>query len=74
MMTEKIKPTERNKTTNGSTLKPSASSLKSFNIAALLPSAPADLALFGAWLLFSLLAFLRLVNVLTPPGGTPVED
>lgn len=43
-MTEKMKPTDKNKTTNGSTLKPSASSVNNFNIAAEEPPAPADLA------------------------------
>lgn len=71
-MTEKMKPTDKNKTTNGSTLKPSASSVNNFNIAAEEPPAPADLADGGVWLDFSL-ALRRLAKVLAPPG-TAEED
>ena len=67
-----MKPTDKNNTTNGSTLSPSASSVKSFNMAAEEPLAPAERAEFGVELALSL-ALRRLAKVLAPPG-TAEED
>lgn len=77
MMTEKIKPTAKKSTTNGSTLKPWASSVNNFNIVAEEPPAPAALVDKGAW--EASLAFLSetlflLAADLKPPGATEDED
>lgn len=72
-----MKETAKTKTTNGSILKPWASSLKIFNIEEEEPPAPAALEEFG-WFcccclsLFSWVAFL-LARVFAPPG-TAVDD
>lgn len=72
-----MKATAKTSTTNGSILKPCASSLKILSMDAEEPPAPAALEEFG-WFcccclsLFSCVAFL-LARVLAPPG-TAVED
>lgn len=76
-MTEKIKPTAKNKTTNGSTLKPWASSVNNFNIVAEEPPAPALLVEVGV--AFEACAFLSAVDfllaaLLKPPGATDDDD
>lgn len=77
MMTEKMKPTAKKSTTKGSTLKPWASSVKSFNIVAEEPPAPAALVDKG-WsldsLAFLLAAFFLLAALLKPPGATAEEE
>lgn len=77
MITEKMKPTAKNKTTKGSTLKPWASSVNNFNMVALDPPAPA--ALVESGFLLESLTFLSLADFLLmaffkPPGAAPVED
>lgn len=74
MMTEKMKPTARKRTTRGSTRKPAASSVKSF---IMLAEEPATLAVErGRSFDFSFLslAFLRLMAFLRPPGATEEES
>lgn len=71
-MTEKMKPTAKNITINGSTLKPAASSVYSFNNEAEEPPKPADLVEVGVcacdWAL-DLALLRRLMSVLWPPGA-----
>lgn len=71
-ITEKMKPTAKNKTTKGSTLKPWASSVKSFNIVADEPPAPAALVDKGncadSLVFLSAVDFL-LTALLKPPGA-----
>lgn len=77
MMTEKMKPTAKKSTTNGSTLKPWASSVKSFNMVAEDPPAPAALVDKGcslASLAFLVAALFLLAALLKPPGATAEED
>lgn len=77
MMTEKMKPTAKKRTTKGSTLKPWASSVKSFNMVAEEPPAPAALVDKGCSLEsldFLLAAFFLLAALLKPPGATADED
>lgn len=72
MITEKIKPTAKNNTTNGSTLKPCASSVNNFIIVDEEPPNPADLVLNGVAVVDC--AFLSAVDflltaLLKPPGA-----
>jgi len=72
MITEKINPTAKNKTTNGSTLNPCASSVNNFIIVADDPPAPADLVDNGIALVdcaFLSAATLLLAALLNPPGA-----
>lgn len=72
MITEKMNPTAKNKTTNGSTLNPWASSVNNFIIVADDPPAPADLVDNGIALsdcAFLSAAFLLLAALLNPPGA-----
>lgn len=77
MITEKIKPTAKNKTTKGSTLKPWASSVNNFIMVDEEPPAPADLVDNGvaleAWAFLSWVAFL-LAALLNPPGAWFTAD
>lgn len=76
MITEKIKPTAKKSTTNGSTLKPWASSVNNFNMVAEDPPAPAALVDNGCWLAslaFLSATFFLLAADLKPPGAT-AED
>lgn len=71
-MTEKMKPTAKNKTTNGSTLNPWASSVKSFNMVAEEPPAPAalvDKGICEASLDFLSATDFLLTALLNPPGA-----
>lgn len=77
MMTEKMNPTAKKRTTNGSTLKPWASSVKSFNIVAEEPPAPAALVDKGnslESLFFFSATFFLLKAFLKPPGATAEDD
>lgn len=72
MITEKMKPTAKNNTTNGSTRKPCASSVNNFNIVAEEPPAPAarvDNGVAVASLAFLSAAFFLLTALLKPPGA-----
>lgn len=76
IITEKIKPTAKNKTTKGSTLKPWASSVNNFIIVDEEPPAPADLVDKGVLLaVFSFLSalVLLLAAFLNPPGACEEE-
>jgi hypothetical protein len=72
MITEKMKPTAKNNTTNGSTLKPWASSVNNFIMVDDDPPAPADLVdngtAFEDFSFLSALVFL-LTAFLKPPGA-----
>ena len=77
IMTEKMKPTARKRTTKGSTLKPCASSVNNFIMVARDPPAPAALVDKGSWLafwaFFSAVAFLLAAD-LKPPGAETEEE
>lgn len=72
MITEKMKPTAKNNTTNGSTLNPWASSVKIFIMVDEDPPAPAALVDKGMaledWAFLSAVDFL-LTAFLKPPGA-----
>lgn len=72
-----MKPTARKRTTNGSTLKPWASSVNNFIMVADEPPAPAALVDNGMaladWAFLSALAFL-LAALLKPPGACTEDD
>lgn len=72
MITEKIKPTAKNKTTNGSTRKPWASSVNNCIMVADEPPAPAARvdtgAALAAWDFLSAIVFLFWA-FLNPPGA-----
>lgn len=76
-ITEKMNPTAKKSTTNGSTLKPCASSVNNFNMVAEEPPAPAALVDKGNWLaslVFLSAAFFLLAALLNPPGATADDD
>lgn len=77
MMTEKMKPTANTNTTNGSTLKPWASSVNNFIMVEEDPPAPAALVDKGKALaveaFLSAVVFLLTAD-LKPPGAAEEED
>lgn len=72
-----MKPTAKNNTTKGSTLKPWASSVNNFIIVEEEPPAPADLVdngiAFEDWAFLSAVDFL-LAALLKPPGAWTEEE